>query len=372
LLVASAGLTIGEEAKPGEAVHALIEAAGLKAADAPGAAVVVLTNGQVEFQCGYGLRDLRTRQRIDAQTNFRLASLTKQFTALAVMLLVDDGKLRYEDRLTDIFPDFPDYGRTITIRHLLTHTSGLKDYEDLMPRTDPGLPVDEVQIHDAGVMARLKQQKGTIFPPGSRWAYSNSGYVLLGLVVERVAGSPFPDFLRERIFLPLAMTNTVAYVPGRNEVRNRAFGHSLEGQGWKETDQSPTSTTLGDGGVYSSIGDLAKWDRALREHRLLCAREMQAALTPVDAEGVREPDGSPAAYGLGWFLNSYRGQPRMWHYGDSIGFRSTIERFTAANLTIIILGNRSDLDPTYLALRIADLYLRPPEKARETKGEHVC
>src|SRR5205085_5341214 len=117
--------------------------------------------------------------------------------------------------------------------------------------------------------------------PGSTWAYSNSGYVLLGLVIEKISGKTFPNFLRERIFLPLQMSNTVAYVRGKNEVANRAFGHSLESGAWKETDQSPTSATLGDGGVYSSIEDLAKWDQGLRQHTLLIENEMQAALTPV-------------------------------------------------------------------------------------------
>ena len=361
--IVCAGSAIAEDRNPGKEVRELLQAAGLAEADAPGSAVAVLHHGQIEFQCAYGVRDLRTRQKIDAQTNFRLASVTKQFTAMAIMLLAHDGRLRYEDRLTDIFPDFPGYGRAITIRHLLTHTSGLMDYEDLMPSADPGLPLDKRQIQDAGVMALLKQQKETMFSPGSRWAYSNSGYVLLGLVVGKVAGSGFPDFLRERIFAPLGMTNTVVYVKGRNLVRNRAFGHSREGQGWIETDQSPTSATLGDGGIYSSLEDLAKWDRALGQQRLLNAGEMQAALTPVKAAEVREPDGSPAAYGFGWFLNGYHGQPRMWHYGETIGFRTAIERFPAAKLTIVVLENRSDPDPARLALRIADLYLRPTDQS---------
>lgn len=354
-----------------EKIDAIFSAAGLASADAPGAAVLVIRDGQVLFERGYGVTDLTSARKIGPQTNFRLASVTKQFTAMAVMLLVHDGKLHYDDRLTDIFPDFPDYGRAITVRNLLNHTSGLEDYEDLMPPSDPSVPVEQVQIQDAGVLDLLKRQKTTKFAPGSKWAYSNSGYVLLGLIVEKVSGKPFPDFLHDRIFAPLGMTATVAYVRGKNSVANRAFGHSLEAGAWKQTDQSTTSATLGDGGVYSSLEELAKWDGALRKHTLLSEREMQAALTPLKvAEGeVTEPDGSPAAYGFGWFLNAYEGHPRMWHYGETMGFRTAIQRFDQDNLTIVILCNRADLNPSALALKVADLFLRPVGKSAGSSAQ---
>ena len=189
---------------------------------------------------------------------------------MAVMLLVHDGKLHYEDRLTDLFPNFPNYGRAITIRHLLNHTSGLADYEDLMTAPDAKMPAEKVpQIQDAAVLELLEQQKTTKFAPGAKWAYSNSGYVVLGLIVAKVSGVPFGDFLRQRIFSPLGMNSTIAYEKGKNEVARRAYGHGPDGKSWKETDQSPTSATLGDGGVYSSLDDLAKWDDALRLHALL-------------------------------------------------------------------------------------------------------
>ena len=344
-------------------LDSIFTAAGLTS-NIPGAAVLIVKNGRVLFHHGYGISDLRLRRKIDGQTNFRLASVTKQFTAMAIMLLVHDGNLHYDDRLTDVFPDFPDYGRSITIRNLLNHTSGLEDYEDLMPLANPNVQVEQTQIHDAGVLELLKQQKGTKFKPGSRWAYSNSGYVLLGLIVQKVSGKSFPDFLHDRIFAPLKMTNTVAYVRGKNDVLNRAFGHSREDGTWKETDQSPTSATLGDGGVYSSLDDLEKWDRALGKNTLLSKQEMEPALTPVEApEGhPTEPDGSPAAYGFGWFLNPYKGHKRMWHYGETMGFRTAIQRFPDDNLTIVILCNRSDLNPSALALQAADLILAEPRK----------
>ena len=333
--------------------------AALKSSNAPGGAVLVKKEGKVIFERGYGVTDLNTRTKIDGHTNFRLASCTKQFTAMAIMLLIHDGKLHYDDRLTGIFPGFPDYGKAISIRNLLNHTSGLLDYEDLMPKIDPKAPVDQIQIHDSGVLELLKQQKTTKFAPGTHWEYSNSGYVVLGLVVAKVSGKPFDEFLHDRIFAPLQMTNTVAYVRGKNEVLHRAYGHSKTSSGWAQTDQSPTSATLGDGGVYSSLADLSKWDDALAQHTLLTAREMEPAVTPVRVadKSVRNPDGSPAEYGFGWFLNSYGQHRRMWHYGETEGFRSNIQRFTKDGLTIIVLCNRTDVDPGSLGLKVADLYL---------------
>ncbi len=347
--------------------------------DEPGLAVMVRKDGLVLFEHGYGVRDLETRAKIDPTTNFRLASCTKQFTAMAIMLLVHDGKLTYETRLTDVFPDFPAYGKSITIRNLLNHTSGLSDYEDLMTAVE-GTHDNRVwseirQIQDTEVLRLLERgwditpapQKGK-FPPGTKWEYSNSGYVVLGTIVAKVSGKPFGDFLHDRIFAPLGMQNTVAFVNGKNKVSNRAYGHSIVKGAWHQTDQSSTSATLGDGGVYSSVEDLARWDEALSLHTLLSQAEMQPALTPVNVPHATAPaadseanakvgSGELAAYGFGWFLDPYDGHERMWHDGETIGFRTTIQRFTADHLTIIILCNRTDLDPGALARQVADLFL---------------
>jgi CubicO group peptidase (beta-lactamase class C family) len=336
----------------------------------PGLAVLVRKDGRNAFERGYGVRDLHTFAKIDPQTNFRLASCSKQFTAMSIMLLVHDGKLRYDDKLTDVFPDFPAYGKAITIRNLLNHTSGLPDYEDLMAAAEKrkGAPIwtDTHQIQDAEVLDLLKQEKAGKFTPATQWSYSNSGYVVLGLVVAKISGKPFREFLRERIFDPLEMSQTIAYQKGQNEVTNRAYGHSKEGAIWKETDQSPTSATLGDGGIYSSLADLAKWDEALARHSLLSENEMQLALTPAQLTTSAQPQwpansdrpqGTPVAYGFGWFLDPYRNHARMWHYGDTIGFHTYIQRFPADRLTVIILCNRTDLDPEALANKVADTYL---------------
>ena len=232
--------------------------ASLKSDTAPGGAVLVLKDGQTVLARGYGVTDLRSLSKIDAHSNFRLASVSKQFTAMAVMLLVHDGKLRYDERLTDVFPDFPAYGRDISIRHLLNHTSGLQDYEDLMSANGSASPEKIPQIKDAGVLALMKQQTSTKFAPGTKWDYSNSGYAVLAMAVERVSGKAFGQFLQERIFGPLKMRNTITYERGKNEVLHRAYGHSRNGAGWQETDQSSTSAVLGDGGIYSSLDDLAR------------------------------------------------------------------------------------------------------------------
>lgn len=340
--------------------------------DAPGLAVLVRQDGKTLFEHGYGVRDLRTKSRIDSHTNFRLASFTKQFTAMAIMLLVHDGKLHYGETLAEIFPDFPDYGKSITIQNLLNHTSGLPDYEDLMERTEKTsgpMWSSEKQIQDPEVLDLLKKEKSGKFAPGTSWSYSNSGYVVLGLIVAKASGKPYGEFLRERIFAPLKMNHTIVYQKGKNEVANRAYGYSKENDALKETDQSSTSATLGDGGIYSNLEDVARWDDGLQYHTLLGEREMQPALAAVKLNNGSEPHwpteanddnlhpGKPVSYGFGWFLDPYEGHQRMWHTGSTMGFRTVIERFLGDNLTVIILSNRTDLDPERLSLRTTDILL---------------
>jgi CubicO group peptidase (beta-lactamase class C family) len=332
--------------------------ASLKSTNAPGAAVLVVRDGKPVFRQGYGVTDLRTLHPINAETNFRLASFTKQFTATCIMLLVHDGRLRYDEHLTEIFPEFPAYGRTITVRNLLNHTSGLPDYEDILMKQYPDTPPEKIpQILDAGVLKLLEQQSSGKFPPRAKWEYSNSGYAVLAMIVEKVSGKHFGQFLHDRIFAPLQMTNTLAYEKGKNEVPKRAYGHTRDGDRFKESDQSPTSAVLGDGGIYTSIDDLTKWDRALRNHTLLSEAEMQPALTPVHvADLLPTSDGHNVSYGFGWFLDPYQGYRRMWHDGETIGFRTTIQRFPDERITIIVLANRTDIDPDKLALKVANLY----------------
>ena len=347
---------------------------------------MVKQNGKIIFEKGYGVRDLRSNAKIDSKTNFRLASFTKQFTAMAIMLLVHDGKLRYDESLTDIFPQFPAYGKIITIRNLLNHTGGLPDYEDLMdavekqsgPKWSP-----EKQIQDAEVLQLLEKTNAEKFAEGTKWEYSNSGYVVLGLIIAKRSGKPFGDFLHERIFAPLKMDHTLIFENGKNEVANRAYGHSKQTRNelnskekdaalgkentFVETDQSSTSATQGDGGIYSNLEDLSKWDDALRKQTLLSEKEFAAAITPAKlppgaesklAEDVPESlRRKPVAYGFGWFLNLQDAHPVMWHYGDTIGFKTAIFRYLRDDVTVILLCNREDVDQGTLALRAARIVL---------------
>ncbi len=338
------------------------------AGNEPGLAVLVRRDGRNLLELGHGVRELRARAPIDARTGFRLASVTKQLTAAAIVLLVRDGRLRYDEALAEALPGFPDYGRAVTIRHLLTHTGGLPDYEELMDRAEAaGAPrwTSGRQIQDDEVLGLLEKETRGRFAPGSRWAYSNSGYVVLGLVAARADGRRFGDVLRARIFEPLGMTRTLAYERGRNEVAERAYGHAKDASGLREADQSPTSATLGDGGVYSCLEDLAKWLDALRTNALLTPDEMKLVETPVRLADGKAPSwpnepggdnlfpGRPVAYGFGWFLDPWRGRRRAWHYGETMGFRSNVQRFTADGLSVVLLANRDDLDLAALASELA-------------------
>ena len=353
------------EPGPSDALPARLktEFAALARRDSPGFAVLVKQNGKVLFERGFGVRDLREKAKIDPRTNFRLASCTKQFTAMAVMLLVRDGKLRYDESLTQIFPEFPAYGKSITVRNLLNHTSGLPDYEDLMEAAEKlkgPVWTRERQIGDEEVLQLLEEATHGKFAAGSQWEYSNSGYVLLGLIVAKRSNRSFAEFLRERIFAPLKMEHTLVFEKEKNRIANRAYGHSRKDGLFVETDQSSTSATQGDGGVYSNLEDLDKWDDALRKRSLLGEGEFAAALLPpalppgaqqkLAEDAPTSLRGKAASYGFGWFLDLQNPRPLMWHYGDTMGFKSAILRYFDANVSVIVLCNRTDLDAGTLAL----------------------
>lgn len=314
--------------------------------NAPGASVMVIHNGKPVFSKGYGLANLDTKTPCTTNTNFRLASVTKQFTAMAVMILAERKQLSLGEPLTAFFPEFPTYGDNITVRHLLTHTSGLMDYEDEIPEGTT-LPV-----LDQDVLRLLMKQDRTYFPPGSEYRYSNSGYALLALIVEVRSGQTFARFLKENIFEPLKMTNTLAYEQGLSIVPNRAFGHTLKSNSWQRTDQSLTSSVLGDGGVYSSVTDLFKWDQALYKTKLVSEPMLKVAfspLTPTDRPG--------RSYGFGWYITEYRGLKEIYHSGTTTGFRTRIVRYPEKNFTVIILVNRADAILDELPHQIADIIL---------------
>ena len=316
--------------------------------DVPGASLLVIKDGVVRVKRGFGRSDLGGDIQADSRTNYRLASISKQFTASAVLLLMQDGALALDDPLKRWLPSLPAAADAISLRHLLTHTSGLLDYEDLMREPYAG------QIRDAGVLALLEKEDRLYFPAGSRYRYSNSGYALLALVVERASGLSFPEFLHARIFTPLGMANTLARIDEGPAVPYRAFGYSESGTGWQYTDQSSTSAVLGDGGIYSSIDDLARWDAALYDARLLSDASRALAFGQ-QTSASDELEAAPYFYGFGWRVAA--DGRRVWHTGESIGFRNAMLRWPAQRLTVAVLSNRNEPSPYSLALEIGALFL---------------
>jgi CubicO group peptidase (beta-lactamase class C family) len=262
----------------------------------PGSAILVIRDGNVVLRQCTGFADLENRVPITPATNFRLASMTKQFTARAIEIL-------------GVPLDEPVF-RNITVRQLLTHTSGLIDYEDLITGTE--------QVSDHDVQRLLEQTDRAYFAPGERYRYSNGGYVLLGLLIERVSGMPLEQFMHDEIFAPLGMHGTVL---GTTNVTNRAYGYTrLHGE-WVRCDQSPTSATRGDGGIYSSLDDLQKWDASLDGRKLE----------------------------FGWRV----GERTVWHEGETVSFRNVIVRFVDDHVTVIVLTNCDEGDPYVVARALA-------------------
>ncbi len=312
--------------------------------DVPGASVIVIRRGKVVFRKAYGMANLEERIAATSDTHYRLASVTKQFTAAAILTLADQKKLSIDDPIRRWLPSLPPYADAITIRHLLTHTSGLIDYEDVIPSGTTK------QLKDADVLRLLEAQTSTNFAPGTSYRYSNSGYALLALIVEKASGQRFADFLHDRIFAPLGMKTTVAHEEGISTVIHRAYGYSREGERWKRTDQSLTSAVPGDGGIYTSVDDLVKWIRALEAGRFA---EAWVPRVDTDVKGVR--------YGFGWRIGEHDGRRVVSHTGESIGFRNALVRFPDEHLAVIVLTNRDEGRAYELAVRVAGqtLGLRP-------------
>jgi CubicO group peptidase (beta-lactamase class C family) len=312
----------------------------------PGAAVVVAVGDATVLSRGYGLAVVEHGVGVTATTAFRLASVTKQFTAAAILTLVEEGKLYLDDRLGYLLSDVPAYARDVRVRHLLSHTSGIPDYEPILASNDGP------QVKDRDVLGLLHQASRLYFAPGTAWRYSNSAYALLALIVERVSGERFASYLRRRIFDRAGMPTAVAHEDGADTVANRAYGYSLSAGVWHRTDQSRTSAVLGDGGIYASAEELTRWSAALDHNVVVAEATLTMATTP-----VKLSSGESTSYGFGWFLDEFRGWRRQRHEGDSVGFRTAIQRYPDVRLTVVVLVNRGVAPIDALADGVARIYM---------------
>ena len=325
----------------------------LKKKQIPGCAVLVRKDGQVVLSAGYGLANVEQGVAVTPKTVFQSGSVGKQFTAMAVMMLVEQGRLGLDDRVAK-FLKVPASWSKITIRHLLTHTSGLGDYPD-------EFSLQEDYSEDE--LLKMVTNQELDFGPGEEWAYSNLGYVTLGLVIHRVTGKFYGDFLQERIFKKLGMTST-RIINEADIIPNRAAGYRLEKGALKNQEWvAPSVNTTADGSLYFTIEDMAKWDEALDKQTLLSAESFRQMWTPVELN-----DGSHASYGFGWSLGKNAlGHRLIEHDGAWQGFSTYIGRHPDEHLSVVVLCNRAGANAAYIAKVVAGYYL--PGLARTVPEE---
>jgi CubicO group peptidase (beta-lactamase class C family) len=318
--------------------------APLTAGIQPGAAVMVVRDGEIVHAASYGYADLDNRIPITPDSAFRLASVSKQFTAMAIMVLAESGALAYDDPVSRYLPQLAPY-EGVTIRHLMTHTGGLPEYYDVID-TASGMPTN------ADALVLLGEMGKSDFPPGERYEYSNPGYDMLAPLVEAASGTDFASFMRERVFRPAGMQHSLIYDHTRPVVPQRAFGYEPNGDGFSLNDDDPLNAIVGSGGVYSTLKDFFRWDQALYTEVLVSRAALDEALTP-----ARLNNGETTDYGFGWRLDEYDGRRRVRHGGSWIGFRSHIARYPDDRFSIVILSNRADFRPDDYVDPITAIYL---------------
>jgi CubicO group peptidase (beta-lactamase class C family) len=318
----------------------------------PGLALAIVRDGKAETIRTYGKASLELDVPVTPDTVFELGSLTKQFTASAVMMLVEDGKLRLDDSIATHLPKVPDEWRGITIRHLLTHSSGLREYLGI-----PGLADEAHALGHREMTALFAARIAQEFPPGDTWAYSNTGYLLLGDIIERASSQSYWEFLRARIFLPAGMQATRSSEP-RAVIRNRAKGYGWNGRGF-ESRPALSENAYSAGSITSTIADMASWAIALHEGRLISAASRDRIWTPLTVSRSPVP---PFSYGFGWVLDRERGHRAVFHSGGTPGFSSAIRYYPDHRLAVIVLANHGDRILDQMPLEIAGLIL--PDVAR--------
>lgn len=319
----------------------------------PGIALRIESNGNIIYNKGFGLANTETKTRITPETNFRMASVSKQFTAMAMLLLEKDGKLSMEDPLVKYLPEIPRrVGEKVLLRHLLTHSSGLIDYESLI---DDGI---KEQLLDADVLRMLNSQDTTYFEPGTRFRYSNSAYCLMTLIVERVSGLSYPAFIEQRIFTPLGMSSSRVY-EGRAQIPQRAMGYATNKQGKIIfSDQSLTSATKGDGGVYTSLTDYALWSAALRNNTLINLSAVSRRLN------FKIDEVAESYYNAGWFLDTAASDATFFHSGSTCGFSTFSIQIPERQVSIVYFSNLANNDEPFREIMniLAEADLLKPDR----------
>jgi D-alanyl-D-alanine carboxypeptidase len=328
----------------------------------PGLSLAVVNAGKVVRAVGYGLANVEHNVPATADTIYQSGSVGKQFTATLAMMLVEEGKIGLDDRIGKYLENAPAIWNEITVRHLLTHTSGIKNYspQSLSYRKD----------YTEQELVRLAAASSLDFAPGEKWSYSNTGYVLLGVIIHRATGHFYGDLLQDRIFKPLGM-ETARIINEADIIPHRAAGYRLEKGALKNQEWvSPSLNTTADGSLYLTVKDLAKWDAALYGERLLKKSSLAQMWTP-----VRLNDGKTAPYGFGWFLGEVNGHKEIQHGGIWQGFTAHIARYVDDKLTVIVLTNLGAADLPPLTRGVAGLFdpaLAPPAPKPVKDGKPVA
>ncbi len=298
----------------------------------PSTSFIVIKDGKIEKCQSFGYANLENKILANCQTNYRIASVTKQFTAMGILILINQGKLNYDSKLTEIIPEFPDYGKEITIKNLMTHRSGLQSYNRLYPKDW------EKQLVDKDVLNLLMKQDSLLFPANSKFRYSNSGYAVLSMIIERVSGKTYKKFMDDEIFKKLGMTNSTVYLSDI-KIENRAYGYNLIKNKFEKKDQTKFTAIQGDGGIYSSVSDYAKWDKALYDETLVSKNLLDDAFSNWDENGKTDGNG----YGFGWFIDKKNDKKYLLHNGSTRGFLTTTLRIPSEKITVAIFSNYGNL-----------------------------
>ena len=315
----------------------------------PGCALAVVKDGRIVYEHGYGMANLELGIAITPQSVFDIGSVSKQVTAMAILLLEQDGKLSLDDDLRKYLPEIPDYGSKITIRHLLHHTSGLRNYDDLFDLE--GIPEANLTT-DRDAMELIERQKGVNFKPGEEFLYSDTNFFLMSQIVKRITGQTLRQFAQERIFGPLGMTSTHFHDDHTMIVPRRATGYAPHSGGGFEIDMS-NFEQLGDGSVMTTVEDLYKWDQNFDHPQVGGPEAIRQLTTPGTLN-----NGQRIPYGMGIFIDHYRGLNWIHHSGEWVGYRTALSRFPDQHFSTIVMCNCvGSMDPMAMARQVADLYL---------------